>query len=83
MNAWLSVEVSDGLFTNERLAKFHTAGGEEVALFVTDVATVSGKLKVRVMESNAVLALVEIPSNDGAVIEAVKWTDLVKENKND
>lgn len=60
---WLEVEIGDGMFPNERAVSFSTSDGESVSLFVPNSQVKDpGRLRVRVLDSNERVGLVELPA---------------------
>ena len=60
---WLQVEIGEGMFPNERAVSFLTSEGENVSLFVPNTQVEApGRLRVRVLDCDARVGLVELPA---------------------
>jgi hypothetical protein len=66
----LPVEVSDGLFPSERIAKFPTSEGD-VSVFVGVHHLEGSALRVTLLDQDENHALVEIPSQCGLTVAKV------------
>ena len=66
MDMWLKVDLADGMFPHERAVSFQSADGHSVSLFVPDssVEMTRGRMRVRVLDSNDRLGLVELPAQN-------------------
>jgi|CZKU01.1.fsa_nt_gi hypothetical protein len=72
----LKVEEADGMFPNERAVSFHAADGKGVSLFVSrESIKAGGRLRVRVLDYNESIALVELPSQSMSTVSSVVQVD--------
>ena len=78
MTNWIAVEVSEGLFPNERIVQLNTVEGE-ISFFVSPglLDENMSRLRVELLDEDSQFALVQVPSQGGIRVAKVVKQELI------